>query len=110
MPSSRSLTGLIGALVLGVALTACEEQALGTIEARGEKKVVEHISNPSVDACHRFVAGMTHVANWTQQDMILYQTADCTEPPGGESVYLPTLTSDAVVRSTGLWRSFTFVH
>ncbi|MET8947166.1 hypothetical protein ABZX30_27270 [Streptomyces sp. NPDC004542] len=110
MPVPRSLAALTGIALLGLASTACDEQALGTIDARNGVRPVETISNPSVDGCHRFRAGVTHVANYSQNDIILYPTADCTEPPGAASVYLPTQTSDQVVRSTGLWRSFTIVH
>ncbi|MFF3332834.1 hypothetical protein ACFYWX_25280 [Streptomyces sp. NPDC002888] len=111
MSVSRSLRALSGIVLLGVALTACDErQALGTIEARHESERVEKISNPGVDGCHRFIEGVTHVDNYTQNDIVLYPTADCTEPPGGESVYLSTQTSDVAVPSEGLWRSFTIVH
>ncbi|MGW2637168.1 hypothetical protein [Streptomyces sp. NPDC001348] len=110
MPAPRSLAALIGIALFGVALTACDEQALGTIDTRNGVRPVETISNPSVGGCHRFREGVTHVRNFTENDIVLYQSADCTEPPGGDSVYLPTQTSDAVVRATGLWRSFTIVH
>ncbi|MFF4014874.1 hypothetical protein [Streptomyces sp. NPDC001843] len=110
MPAPRSLAALAGIALLGVALTACDEQALGTIDARNGIRPVETISNPPVDGCHRFRAGVTHVRNFTGNDIVLYQRADCTEQSGGDSVYLPTQTSDAVVRSTGPWRSFTIVH
>ncbi|AWW41319.1 MULTISPECIES: hypothetical protein [Streptomyces] len=101
---------LTGVVLLGAVLTACEEGALGTIETHNEKGAVETISNPPVDGCNRFNGGVTHVANHTVNDLILYTTADCTVPRGGESIYLSTQTSDDVVRSTGLWRSFTVVH
>ncbi|MFI5961152.1 hypothetical protein ACIA8J_03180 [Streptomyces asoensis] len=110
MAASRSLTALAGIMLLGAALTACGDQALGTIETRDGVKPVEKISNPSSDGCHRFVKGVTHVANYTQSDIVLYQTADCSEPPGEDSTYLSTQTQDEAVRSTGPWRSFTVVH
>ncbi|MEU6549190.1 hypothetical protein ABZ915_02740 [Streptomyces sp. NPDC046915] len=110
MPAPRSLAALTGIALLGLALTACDEQALGTIDARSGVRPVEKISNPSVDGCHRFREGVTAVHNYTENDIILFQTTDCTEPPGGQSVYLPTQTSDQVVHSTGMWRSFTIVH
>ncbi|RZB19095.1 hypothetical protein StrepF001_09295 [Streptomyces sp. F001] len=110
MPAKRSLTAFTGVVLLGLVLTACEDRALGTIEAREGTRSVQKISNPPVGGCHQFREGVAHVANYTLNDIILYQTADCTEPQGGESVYLPTQTSDDVVRSTGLWRSFTIVH
>ena len=109
MPASRFLTALTAVALLGVALKACDDQALGTIRARNGVRLVETISNPPVDGCHRFREGVTHVTNFTENDIVLYQTADCTEPPGGESIYLSTQTSDSVVRSTGVWRSFTIV-
>ncbi|MFF4487840.1 hypothetical protein ACFY0F_15315 [Streptomyces sp. NPDC001544] len=110
MPAPRSLAVLTGIALLGVALTACDEQALGTIDARNGVRTVETISNPPVGGCHRFREAVTHVANHLENDIVLHQRADCTEPPGGQSFYLPTQTSDMVVRSTGLWRSFTIVH
>ncbi|MFG2133726.1 hypothetical protein ACGFNV_39020 [Streptomyces sp. NPDC048751] len=111
MSVSRSTMALSGILLFGAALTGCaEKQALGTIEARHEGKRVEKISNPGVDGCHRFIEGVTHVDNHTQNDIVLYPTADCTEPPGGASIYLSTQTSDGVAPTEGLWRSFTIVH
>ncbi|WP_037680131.1 hypothetical protein [Streptomyces griseus] len=111
MSVSRSMMALSGIVVLGMALTACtEKQALGTIEARHTSERVEKITNPGVDGCHRFSAAVTHVANWTQSDIVLYPTADCTEPRGGASVYLATQTQDGVVPSEALWRSYTVVN
>lgn len=110
MPVPRSLAALTGIAVLGLALTACDEQALGTIDARNGVRPVETISNPRTDGCHRFREGVTAVHNYTQNDIILYRTPDCTEPPGGQSLYLPTQTSDQAVRRTGPWQSFTIVH
>lgn len=110
MAARRSLTALTGVVVLGLVVTACEDNALGTIELRTGRETVEMLTDPSVEGCHRFREGVVHVNNRTLNDIILYTTPDCTEPRGGESVYLPTETSDDVVRSTGLWRSFTVVH
>jgi hypothetical protein len=106
MPVSRPLTALTGVAVLGMALTACEEHALGTIEGRNGARAVETISNPSVHGCHRFREGVTHVANRTQSNIVLYWTDDCTEPAGGQSVYLDRQMSDQVAPSSGPWRSF----
>lgn len=111
MSVSRSMMALSGIVVLGMTLTSCtEKQALGTIEARHTSERIEKITNPEIDGCHPFSAAVTHVANYTQSDIVLYPTADCTEPQGGESVYLSTQTSDGVVPSEALWRSFTVVH
>ncbi|MFJ4617152.1 hypothetical protein [Streptomyces sp. NPDC088812] len=112
MSVSPSWSALAGVVVLGATLTACGQgEALGTIDTRNAKKeLVETISNPRVDGCHRFRAGVTHVANYTVNDLVLYPTADCTEPPGGQSTYLGTQLADTVAPSQGTWRSFTIVH
>lgn len=108
MPSSRSLAALTGITILGIALTGCQDQASGQITARNGVRLVETVSNPPVDACHRFPEGVTHVDNQTQSSLLLYTTADCTVPPGGQSNYLDIGASDAAVRTTGLWQSFSF--
>ncbi|MFJ4468126.1 hypothetical protein ACIP2X_11710 [Streptomyces sp. NPDC089424] len=110
MAARRSLTALTGVVALGLVVTACEDHALGTIEVRTERETVEILSDPPVEGCNRFREGVVHVNNQTLNDIILYTTPDCTEPRGGQSVYLPTETSDEAVRATGLWRSFTVVH
>ncbi|MFE0451759.1 hypothetical protein ACFW2D_10765 [Streptomyces sp. NPDC058914] len=112
MSVSRSMIALTGIVLLGTTVTACgQEQALGTIETRNEKKqLVETISNPQVDGCHRFREGVTHVVNHTGNDLVLHRTVDCTEPPGGHSTYLGTQLSDVAAHSEGPWRSFTIVH
>ncbi|MEU1405460.1 hypothetical protein ABZ471_24400 [Streptomyces sp. NPDC005728] len=106
MRASRSLAALTGIAVLGIALTACQDQASGTIVARHDARLVETISNPPIHRCHRFVEGVTRVDNHTQSNLLLYTTPDCTVPPGGASNYLDIGGADEVVRSTGLWRSF----
>ncbi|MFI1167971.1 hypothetical protein ACH4UM_31320 [Streptomyces sp. NPDC020801] len=108
MPSSRSLAALTGITVLGIALTACQDQASGQIVARNDARIVETISNTSIHGCHRFPEGVTHVENFTQSSLMMYTTPDCSVPPGGQSVYLNMQASDHAVRSTGLWRSFSF--
>ncbi|ARP73386.1 hypothetical protein LK06_029240 [Streptomyces pluripotens] len=102
------MAALAGAALLGIALTACQDQASGQVVARSDGRLVETISNPSIDGCHRFREGVTHVDNFTESSMLLYTTPDCTESSGGESNYLDMHSSDVVVRSTGLWQSFSF--
>ncbi|MDQ0989477.1 hypothetical protein [Streptomyces sp. V3I7] len=106
MPPSRSLAALIGLMTLGVALTACEDNAAGQVVARNGDKVVETVSNPPNHGCHRFPEGVTHVNNHTQSNLLLYTTPNCTVPPGGQSIYLDMGGADEVVRGMGLWRSF----
>ncbi|GHI05816.1 hypothetical protein AQI88_09740 [Streptomyces cellostaticus] len=108
MRVSRPLAALTGIALLGIALTACQDQASGTIVARNDGRYVETFSNPSIHGCHRFRQDVTHVNNHTLSSMLLYTTPDCTVPPGGAGIYLNMQSSDEVVRSTGLWRSFTF--
>jgi hypothetical protein len=108
MRASRPLVALTGVALLGIALTACQEQADGTIAARKDARLVQTISNPSIHGCHRFSEGVTRVDNYTQSNMILYTTPDCTVPQGGERIYLDLQSSDEVVRSAGLWQSFRF--
>ncbi|MEU6769854.1 hypothetical protein [Streptomyces sp. NPDC046759] len=108
MPPSRTLAALVGVTLLGVALTACQDRASGQIVARSGVRVVETISNPPINGCHRFSAGVTHVDNQTQNSLLLYTTPDCTVPPGGQSVYLDIGASDQVTTASGLWRSFSF--
>ncbi|WP_073951619.1 hypothetical protein [Streptomyces kebangsaanensis] len=109
MPVSRLLTALAGIAMLGMVLTACEEHAQGTIEGRNGVRAVETISNPPIHGCHRFRAGVTHVTNRTQSNLMLYRTADCTEPAGGQGVYLDRQMSNQVAPATAAWRSFSFV-
>ncbi|MGW4565871.1 hypothetical protein ACWEN3_26825 [Streptomyces sp. NPDC004561] len=108
MPSSRSLVALTGIMVLGIALTACEDQASGEIVARNGVTVVQTFSNPPIHGCHRFLGGATHVSNRTQSSLLLYTTPDCTVPPGGTSDFLDIGASDQAVRATGFWYSFSF--
>jgi hypothetical protein len=108
MPSSRSLAALIGIASLGIALSACQDQASGQIVARSGVRLVETVSNPSIHGCHRFSEGVTHVNNQTQSSLLLYTTPDCTVPPGGQSTYLDIGATDQVVSTAGLWRSFSF--
>jgi hypothetical protein len=51
---------------------------------------------------------VTHVDNYTQSDMLLYTTPDCTVPAGGASIYLDIGGMAEAVKATGPWRSFTF--
>ncbi|MGW1170173.1 hypothetical protein [Streptomyces sp. NPDC001153] len=108
MPSSRSLAALIGVTLFGLALSACQDQASGQVVARNGVRLVETVSNPSIDRCHRFPEGVTHVNNQTQSSLLLYTTPDCTVPAGGQSVYLDIGAADQVVRATDLWHSFSF--
>jgi hypothetical protein len=70
--------------------------------------LVETFSNPSIHGCHRIREGVTHVDNYTQSDMLLYTTPDCTVPAGGASIYLDIGGMAEAVKATGPWRSFTF--
>ncbi|MEU5533993.1 hypothetical protein [Streptomyces sp. NPDC020362] len=106
MRASRPLATLTGIALLGIVLAACQDQAGGQITAHSGVRLVESITNPSVHGCHPFSEGVTHVDNYTQSSILLYTTPDCTAPPGGTSIYLSMQSSDEVVRSTGLWRSF----
>ncbi|MBL1084949.1 hypothetical protein JK359_23750 [Streptomyces actinomycinicus] len=108
MPVSRSLAALCGFAVLGLALTACDDQANGQIIAHHDERHVETVSNLVIGGCHRFPEGVTRVDNYTTSSLLMYTTPDCTVPPGGESVYLDGPSSDNVVRATGQWRSFSF--
>lgn len=108
MPASRSMAALTGIAALGLALTACQDQASGQIVGRNGAGYVETLSNPSMHGCHRFRQGVAHVTNYTESPMLMYTTPDCTVPRGGGGVYLDRQSSDDAVRSTGLWRSFTF--
>lgn len=108
MPASRSMAALGGIALLGIALTACQEQSSGQIVMRNGARHVETISNVSVHGCHRIREGVTHVDNYTQDSLLMYVTPDCTVPPGGRSIYLDGVSSDIAVRSNGLWRSFSF--
>ncbi|MET7382151.1 hypothetical protein ABZT08_25575 [Streptomyces sp. NPDC005526] len=110
MPLSRPLTAATGTALLGIALVACTDQALGTITARNAAAAYRQvISNPAVGGCHRFAQGATHVDNFTQNDIILYQGDSCAEPANGQSTYLATQSSDNVVAGAAPWRSFTIV-
>jgi hypothetical protein len=104
------LAALTGIALLGMALTACEDNASGQIMARNGVRPVQTLSNPPTSGCHRFPEGVTHVSNDTLSDIVLYTTPDCTVPKGGESTYLSQQSADEVVRSTGLWRSFDFAQ
>ncbi|MBL1108087.1 hypothetical protein JK361_26440 [Streptomyces sp. 5-8] len=108
MPVSRSMAALSGIAVLGLALTACDDQANGQIVAHNGERHVETVSNLVIGGCHRFPEGVTRVDNYTTSSLIMYSTPDCTVPRGGESVYLDGPSSDNVVGSAGLWRSFSF--
>ncbi|MGW7823170.1 hypothetical protein ACWGLF_34770 [Streptomyces puniciscabiei] len=108
MPPSRLLAALTGVTLLGIALTACQDQASGQIVARNGVRIVETVSNPSTHGCHRFSEGVTHINNQTQSSLLLYTTPDCTVPPGGQSTFLDIGASDRAVLTTGLWRSFSF--
>ncbi|MCC5475612.1 hypothetical protein [Streptomyces barringtoniae] len=108
MPSSRSLAALVGIVLSGLALSACQDQASGQVVARNGLRLVETLSNPSIHGCHRFPEGVTHVNNQTQSSLLLYTTPDCTVPQGGQSTYLDIGAADQVVSATGLWRSFSF--
>ncbi|MFH8802062.1 hypothetical protein ACH4F6_21050 [Streptomyces sp. NPDC017936] len=111
MSVSRSVTTLAGIILLGTTTAACaDKEALGTIETRDEKgKLVETIVNPPVEGCHRLGEGVTRVHNYTTNDLVLYQKADCTEPQDGSSTYVGTQLSDVAAPVEGPWRSFTIV-
>ncbi|MFI9603563.1 hypothetical protein ACIHCX_27575 [Streptomyces sp. NPDC052043] len=108
MPSSRSQAALIGIALLGLALTACQDTASGHVVGRNGARVVETVTNPPIDGCHRFPEGVTNVDNQTQSNLVLYTTQDCTVPPGGQSNYLDIGNSDQAVKATGPWHSFSF--
>ncbi|MFJ9869292.1 hypothetical protein [Streptomyces sp. NPDC101165] len=108
MRASRSLAALIGVASLGIALTACQDQAAGTVVAHTGARYVETFTNPSIRGCHPFREGVTNVKNYTLSSMLLYTTPNCTVPPGGSSIYVDMQSSDQVVPSYGLWRSFSF--
>ncbi|MFJ2561737.1 MULTISPECIES: hypothetical protein [unclassified Streptomyces] len=108
MPSSRSTAALIGIALLGIALTACQDQASGQVVARSGVRLVETLSNPPIHGCHRFPEDVTHVENQTQSNLVLYTAPDCTVPAGGQSNYLDIGQSDQVARVTSPWRSFAF--
>ncbi|MEU9480010.1 hypothetical protein [Streptomyces sp. NPDC048191] len=108
MPSPRSLAALIGVTLLGLALSACQDQASGQIVASNGLRIVETVSNPQIDGCHRFSEGVTHVHNQTQSSLLLYTTPDCSVPPGGQSTYLDIGAADLAVASAGPWHSFSF--
>ncbi|MFJ9929127.1 MULTISPECIES: hypothetical protein [Streptomyces] len=108
MPASRSLAALTGIALLGVALTACQDQASGQIVARRDGRIVQSLTNPPSHGCHRFPEGVTQVTNQTQNRLLLYTTPDCTAPAGGQSVYLDIGATDQVARSAGQWNSFSF--
>ncbi|CAL2059886.1 MULTISPECIES: hypothetical protein [Streptomyces] len=108
MRASRPLAALTGFALLGIALTACQDQASGQIVARNDGRVVQTLTNPSVRGCHRFPGGVTHVTNLTQSSLRLYTTRDCTVPAGGSYDFVDIGATDQVVRSTGLWSSFDF--
>lgn len=109
MPVRRSPAGLVGIVMLGMVLTACQERAQGTIEGRNGARLVETLSNPPIDGCHRFREGVTHVTNYTQDNIMLYRSADCTEAAGGQGVYLDRQMSNQTAPSSAPWRSFSFV-
>ncbi|MEU9988922.1 hypothetical protein AB0E10_19410 [Streptomyces sp. NPDC048045] len=106
MRASRPLATLTGIALLGITLAACQDQAGGQITARNGVRLVDSFTNPSVHGCHPFSDGVTRVENYSQSSILLYTTPDCTAPPGGTGIYLSMQSSDEVVRSTGLWRSF----
>ncbi|MFB0615769.1 hypothetical protein [Streptomyces sp. AGS-58] len=108
MSASRSVTALTGIFAFGLALTACQNQASGQIVALNGARIVEIVSNASTHGCRRFREDVTRVTNYTQNSLLLYTTPDCSVPPGGTSVYVDAQSSDEAVRSTGLWRSFSF--
>ncbi|MGW1025306.1 hypothetical protein ACWD4J_16645 [Streptomyces sp. NPDC002577] len=103
------MTALTGVALLTIALAGCERSALGLINAQNGTQYGETISNPVIGGCHHFRQGVARVENHTLNDIILYQTDDCTEPSFGESSYVGTTLAANVVRSTGLWRSYTIV-
>ncbi|MEU3029798.1 hypothetical protein ACPCBC_27040 [Streptomyces incarnatus] len=108
MRASRPLAALTGFALLGIALTACQDQASGQIVVRNNGRVVQTLTNPSVKGCHRFPQGITQVTNRTQSSLRLYTTPDCTVPAGGAYNFLDIGATDQVVRATGLWNSFDF--
>ncbi|MFC9278641.1 hypothetical protein [Streptomyces collinus] len=108
MRVSRPLAALTGVALFGIALTGCQDQASGTITARNGATPVQSLTNPPIKGCHRFDQGVTHVDNFTLSSVLLYTTPDCTVPKGQTSIYLDMQASDEVVRSNGLWHSFSF--
>ncbi|MFH8341894.1 hypothetical protein [Streptomyces sp. AM6-12] len=108
MRASRSLAALTGFALLGIALTACQDQASGQIVARHNGRIVQTLNNPPVKGCHRLPEGITQVTNQTQSSLLLYTTPDCTVPAGGASNFLDIGATDQAVRATGPWNSFSF--
>ncbi|MBV2354995.1 hypothetical protein KUM39_11565 [Streptomyces sp. J2-1] len=107
MRLTRSLTALTGAAVLGIALTACQDQASGTVSGYAGTRLVETLSNPSIGGCHRFTEPISRVENWTQSNLLMFTTPDCKVPPGGASAYVSIQSANEAV-PTGLWHSFSF--
>ncbi|MFI0808444.1 hypothetical protein [Streptomyces echinatus] len=108
MPASRSMAALTGIALLGLALTACDDQANGQIVAHNGDRHVETVSNLVIGGCHRFPEGVTRVDNYTTSSLLMYTTPNCTVPRGGASAYLDGPSAGEAVEATGLWRSFSF--
>ncbi|MGW7289145.1 hypothetical protein ACWGH4_27095 [Streptomyces sp. NPDC054847] len=103
---------VVAATVL-LALTAAgcsglDRTAVGTLTYETGHEHHTTVTSPEVIGCHHFEhPGAVAVENETETDAIVYPTDDCS---GGESIYIPSMTSDVAAPGAGPWLSYSFVH
>lgn len=112
--SHRRQAAIRGAALLAVlTATGCsafDHTSLGNVTFTTPSAAVVTIQNPLIEGCHSFgPEGARSVVNHTQADFILYQDPNCQQPPGTQTFYLATTTSDIYVPSQAPWRSFAAV-
>ncbi|MCT4355108.1 hypothetical protein M5362_18415 [Streptomyces sp. Je 1-79] len=99
-----------GAALLTLTVAGCSglgRTAVGTITYDTEREVVITVTSPLVTGCHRLApSGVTGVTNRSLLDIRMYTNRQCQ----GDYIYVPTLTSDAIVPDTLPWRSYSIVH
>ncbi|MEU9129508.1 hypothetical protein AB0D08_15610 [Kitasatospora sp. NPDC048540] len=108
MAVPRSLTALVGAATLSIALAGCADPPVGTITASDGTTVVK-LSGPFNSNCQGFAGqGVTSVINRTLVDIVLHHGPDCTDPKDAATFYLATDTS--IEDSSDRWLSFSVVN
>ncbi|MFE7132817.1 hypothetical protein ACFVIM_18365 [Streptomyces sp. NPDC057638] len=110
VPLPRRLVGVAAVTLLALGATGCSglgRTAVGPVTWETPQEHAIMVNSPLVTGCHSLGPGAVAVENGTLVDLVLYRTPRCT---GGDTIYLPTTTSDQIAPGSGPWRSYTLVH
>jgi hypothetical protein len=108
----RSLVALSAAAPLALAASGCSDSSAGQVVGTRGAFVRSVVQNPTQGSghCHSFgPRPVDSVVNNTGVDIWLHKGANCHDPEGLPSFYLPSTQSAKTVGTVGLWRSFSTV-